>query len=991
MAADKFRIKQVLYAGAIAGCCTTLTAMAGGAYDGTMGPTTEAFSGNFQIPHTNGTLTGTNLFHSFGGFRIDAGESATFTGPGSVVNVISRVTGTDPSTFNGPLTALIDLSAPGGPVQTGANFYFINPNGIIFKEGANLNIGGAFTATTSNFVTLGQDGVYYADPGMQSVLTSSPPSAFGFLDSNPGEISFEGTQMVKYINLNPATPAFSFIGGDISVDEASEGTATNFGTETSRGTFLTGNRIELVSVGSAGEAASTSGAYDLSSFSALGNIEIKNGSVIDATEVYIRGGQVVINDSVVAPGFFYVADMGPPPNGGSITISGSESVDITGTGTPLQIEVDHPDPNIDPIVVTRFDGGPLFTGVSTFGGNPFPNNPPTDVPDVLIEGGDVTIADSAGIISQRFGPGEAGDITVTGDTVSILNGSLIVNLNTYAGAGGDITVDASQVIIDNEGNTTPITGITGITASSNFSPVFGDPTLDPDFDGSAPPNLFLIYAADLASADAGNITVNATGEGLTIRGADITTESRSYGKAGDITVNASNIILSREGGESGSIASQSGFAGDAGNIDINATGNIDLIDGYVISASTSGTGTGGGVSLTAGNAITISGTNAGQGSSGIGSSTVLPPPQLEALLASLYGFPDFPTMAGTFTGNPDAGLFDVLGALQMMGLTDLDGANPVAGNAGAIVVSASQLSIAGEHAISSSTSSDGNGGAIDIQVDSLALSDNAEIRSRSGLYDEQTGELLVGTGNGGDINIVSSNNISMTSDSSISASSLGDGLAGNIAIDAGQQLNMTDSSISTQATVSDGGNIDIQAVEMIYLDQSEITTSVESGVGGGGNINIDPDFVILKSSSILANAYGGPGGNINIIAGNFIATPDSVVDASSALGIDGTVNISSPDEEVSEDLAVLPDNFLDVTSLISERCGTPSGGSSLVDAGPGGLTIDPDGYLPSYATATDLDYEEEKEGESNTVSGNHWWAPYSHQSSLQIAQLTCSR
>ena len=68
------------------------------------------------------------------------------------------------------------------------------------------------------------------------------------------------------------------------------------------------------------------------------------------------------------------------------------------------------------------------------------------------------------------------------------------------------------------------------------------------------------------------------------------------------------------------------------------------------------------------------------------------------------------------------------------------------------------------------------------------------------------------------------------------------------------------------------------------------------------------------------------------------------------------------------------------------------GGSSLVDAGPGGLTIDPDGYLPSYATATDLDYEEEKEGESNSVSnGDQWWAPYSHQSSLQIAQLTCSR
>ena len=181
------------------------------------------------------------------------------------------------------------------------------------------------------------------------------------------------------------------------------------------------------------------------------------------------------------------------------------------------------------------------------------------------------------------------------------------------------------------------------------------------------------------------------------------------------------------------------------------------------------------------------------------------------------------------------------------------------------------------------------------------------------------------------------------------------------------------------------------AVDRIYLDKSEITTSVESGIGGGGNIDIDPNFVILKQSSILANAFGGPGGNINIIAGNFIATPDSVVDASSALGIDGIVNISSPDEEISKELAVLPDTFLDVTSLISERCGTAAGTSSLVNAGPGGLVVDPDGYLPSFTTATNRDSEQEEKGGSNSVSSNRWWAPYSHQSALNIAELTCLR
>jgi filamentous hemagglutinin family protein len=986
--------RLLAYAGVLIGCCSATTTWAGATLDGSTG-STGSFSGNFNIQESVGTTKGSNLFHSFSEFNINTGESATFFGSSKINNVITRVTGSGTSTFNGTLTSLID---PSVGQQTGANFYFINPNGVIFKEGANLNIGGTFTATTSNYVNLGQDGVYYADLNTTSTLTSSPPSAFGFLDSNPGKISFEGTQMVRFVNTNPATPVFSFIGGDITLDQAPDGTATTFGTADSRGTFLTGNRVELISVASAGEVTSSNGVYNLDSFAALGKIDILNGSVIDATATYIKGGKITVSNSIIAPGFFFVADMAPfAPNGGSVTIEGSESVSFLGTGGPLEIIVNVPprgpgDPDAGPRLITRFDGGPLFTGVSVFAGDPFQNSPPSDVPDVLIQGGDISLSDSAGISSQRFGPGAAGDITLNGDTVEIRNGSVIVNLNTYAGAGGDITINASKVILDSEGNTTPATGLTGLLASSAFSPVFGDPTLDPNFNGSGPPDRSLIFAPDLSSAYAGNITINANGAGgLVVLGADITTESRSFGKAGNITVNATDIVLSREGGKTGAIISQSGLAGDAGQIDINATGNIELKDGYVISASTSGTGTGGNVTVTAGKAITINGVNVGQGSSGIASATVLPPAELEGFLASLYGFPDFQTMVLVlYQGNPppDADLFDALAALKGIGFTDLDGANPVAGNAGNVSIAATSLSITGDHAISSSTSSDGNGGAISVQVETLSLEDGAEIRSRSGISDAESGELLVGAGNGGDISVVASKSVNMKKGASISSSSLGTGLAGDISIDAGNELNLSDSSISTQATVSDGGNIKIVAIKQVYLSQSEITTSVESGTGGGGNIDIDPKFVILQQSKILANAFGGHGGNINIVAGNFIATPDSIVDASSALGIDGTVNISSPEDTVADELAVLPDQYLDVTSLISDRCGTAAGASSLVDAGPGGRAVDPDGYLPSFAVNTHYN-NEEKNGEKSVSKGKHWWASFANQPTLQLAQIDC--
>ena len=170
----------------------------------------------------------------------------------------------------------------------------------------------------------------------------------------------------------------------------------------------------------------------------------------------------------------------------------------------------------------------------------------------------------------------------------------------------------------------------------------------------------------------------------------------------------------------------------------------------------------------------------------------------------------------------------------------------------------------------------------------------------------------------------------------------------------------------------------------------ELPHRSKAALGGGGNITIDPQFVILNQSNILANAFGGPGGNITIVADNLISSAQSSIDASSALGINGTVNISSPDQEVAQELAVLPENFLDVTGLISDRCGTAAGASSLVSAGPGGLAVDPDGYLPSFGAMTNAVYN--GDGENSAInSGKPWWALAVDTSALQLAQVTCTR
>ena len=79
-------------------------------------------------------------------------------------------------------------------------------------------------------------------------------------------------------------------------------------------------------------------------------------------------------------------------------------------------------------------------------------------------------------------------------------------------------------------------------------------------------------------------------------------------------------------------------------------------------------------------------------------------------------------------------------------------------------------------------------------------------------------------------------------------------------------------------------------------------------------------FVVLNRSNIIAKAEGGDGGRIVIISDVFLSTPDSIVSASSRLGIDGTVEIFSPMVDVSSGLVSLPESFLKADDLLPKRC-----------------------------------------------------------------------
>ena len=170
--------------------------------DGTLGPAGPLAGPNYDIGAELGRQVGGNLFHSFGQFDVGTGESATFSGPASVSNVIGRVTGGSASNIDGAIRSTIPS----------ADLFLINPAGMVFGPNATLDVQGSFHASTANEIRFPDGGVFSASNPGASVLTTAPPSAFGFLDSNPAALLVDRSDLAV-----PAGATLAFVGGDVRI------------------------------------------------------------------------------------------------------------------------------------------------------------------------------------------------------------------------------------------------------------------------------------------------------------------------------------------------------------------------------------------------------------------------------------------------------------------------------------------------------------------------------------------------------------------------------------------------------------------------------------------------------------------------------------------------------------------------------------------------------------------------------------------------------
>ena len=181
---------------------------------------------------TGGETRGDNLFHSFQDFSVPTGNEASFLNANDISNIFSRVTGGDISNIDGLISA-----------NGSANLFLINPAGIVFGEGARLDIGGSFYGSSASSI-LFEDGEFSAaDLDNPPLLTINAPIGLGFRDQ-PGDITVTGngqgtrttTDLIDTENALRVNSdkTFALVGGKLNLEGATIKTA--------------GGRIELGSL-----------------------------------------------------------------------------------------------------------------------------------------------------------------------------------------------------------------------------------------------------------------------------------------------------------------------------------------------------------------------------------------------------------------------------------------------------------------------------------------------------------------------------------------------------------------------------------------------------------------------------------------------------------------------------------------------------------------------------------------------------------------------
>jgi filamentous hemagglutinin family protein len=835
---------------------------------------------------TGGATRGSNLFHSFLRFGILDGKAAYFINPG-VDNIITRVTGGSPSNIFGILG-----------VTGNANFYLINPKGIIFGQNARLDVGGSFFASTGDRLIFDNGFEFGAsNPQAPPLLTVNVPIGLRFRD-NPGNIVNQSRAID--INGNPiglqVAPGASLtlLGGNVILD----------------GGILSApaGRIELGALSTPGVVGLNSDRSLIFPTGGTGSI-LLDGSAIVTTD-FQQGlpGDISLNaPSQIAIANSLIDNRSANDNNnrlstikiaapaGSIFID-SSAIDASNFGSGLagKIFLNARD-RISVANSNIFSFGQL--GQILIGRNNLASNATYSPESVIIDSSFLRTINCpiCGNPNQKM---DAGDISIEANRDIYFTNGTTIDTSTYRlGNGGKIALRSQN----------------GDILVSNGNTIFSNV----EAGGIGKGGEIDIAARNFSLANGSQLQT-------LIRETGRNGEPAGRGDAGNITITVSNDVtfdgVNSNPSFSGIISQvRPGASGNAGNINIKA-GSLSLTNGASISSTTFGIGNGnaGNVAIDVSGAVTLDGFVTvldGNGNQIVFQSSIFSTAQntgvgnggdikIEAGSLSMNNFSAIGNSVFD-RGNGGKIILHVDGAIDLNNRSFIVSAigENAEGNGGEIEIESGSLSMNNLAFISNSVFGRGNGGKIILNVDG-AIALNNRSRIESNLRENAVG-------NGGDIEI-EAGSLTLTNGAQLNTSTQGEGNGGNITVDVKGGAVTIDGLI---ALFDENGKPLFTPRGNQRFDRSGIFSEVGPEANGkGGNIEIAAgSFSLTDGAAISTIAFGnGNAGNV-------------AIDVSGAFTLDGFTNV------LTQNGALIPVTGGVVSAV--ENTGVGNGGQIEIEAG----------------------------------------------------------
>jgi filamentous hemagglutinin family protein len=497
---------------------------------------------------TEGTRRGRNLFHSFREFSVAPGEAASFQGvDSSITNIFTRVTGSNLSRING----LIEVIQSDNRISP-ANFFLLNPNGIIFGKNASLQIGGSFIATTADSINFA-DGIQFSAvrPQANPLLTVSAPIGLQF-GPNPGAIFNRSIapQVDEAGNSLEDSFGFPVAGLIVGPDQMLALVGGNV-TLTGRSSIRTnGGRIEIGSVAGRGQVSLTPifQGWDLGyeAVDKFGDVRLSdvlqlNASGATGGAIQIQARQIRMRDSLT-----FSASTSPTQIGGVLLLSATDSIvveqnSLLSTSTFGSERAG--DINLMTKQLTVQTGGQIgsITYSNGRGGNVTVNaSESITVADISLSPTSLDFPLSL-IFANSRGSGPSGNLNLSTERLQVRSGGQISVATFASGDAGNLNIRADEI------------ELIGTPLDTNGRPLL---------DEGLPISGGLFVGTDTGSSGNGG-TLRIQTQRLRIRdGAILQATTYGSGRAGNVVVRATELIevsgVSEQGGFPARIAATSG-------------------------------------------------------------------------------------------------------------------------------------------------------------------------------------------------------------------------------------------------------------------------------------------------------------------------------------------------------------------------------------------------------------------------------------------------